>query len=158
MSDTGMRTNCHSATLAAMAPLATPKSPSAAVRSVAGQRIHRNPDAADIGAGFVQFRTALRLDPDRRARVLETVAPRVGAHHARHGLVAQQTLQGLQRQGRPGVGVERVDPRVVVFPAAPHQRMLLEIARNFAEIQNEKHQEAVSQLARALAGDVAPPR
>jgi len=29
--------------------------------------------------------------------------------------------------------------------------MLLEIARNFAEIRNEKHQEAVSQLARALA-------
>ena len=28
---------------------------------------------------------------------------------------------------------------------------LLEIARNFAEIRNEKHQEAVSQLARALA-------
>jgi hypothetical protein len=48
MSDTGMRTNCHSATLAAIAPLATPKSPSAPVRRVAGQRIHRNPDAADI--------------------------------------------------------------------------------------------------------------
>jgi len=29
--------------------------------------------------------------------------------------------------------------------------MLLEIARNFAEIKNEKHQEAMSQLARALA-------
>jgi transcriptional regulator with XRE-family HTH domain len=45
-----------------------------------------------------------------------------------------------------GVGEEA--PR-----AAPlHQRMLLEIARNFGEIQNEKHQEAISQLARALAG------
>ena len=33
----------------------------------------------------------------------------------------------------------------------PHQRVQLEIARNFAEIRNEKHQEAVSQLARALA-------
>jgi transcriptional regulator with XRE-family HTH domain len=32
---------------------------------------------------------------------------------------------------------------------APHQRM--QIARNFTEIRNEKHQEAVSQLARALA-------
>jgi transcriptional regulator with XRE-family HTH domain len=37
-------------------------------------------------------------------------------------------------------------------PVAPHQRMLLEIARNVAEIQNEKHQEAVSQLTRVLAG------
>ena len=32
-----------------------------------------------------------------------------------------------------------------------HQRMQLEIARNFAEIRNEKHQEALSQLARTLA-------
>ena len=45
-----------------------------------------------------------------------------------------------------GLGEER--PR----PVTPHQRMLLEIARNFAEIQNERHQEAVSQLARVLAG------
>jgi len=44
-------------------------------------------------------------------------------------------------------GLGRQEPPVV----APHQRMLLEIARNFAEIQNEKHQEALSQLARALA-------
>ena len=35
---------------------------------------------------------------------------------------------------------------------SPRERMCLELARNFAEIQNEKHQEAVSQLARALAG------
>jgi transcriptional regulator with XRE-family HTH domain len=41
-------------------------------------------------------------------------------------------------------------------PATPHQRMLLEVARNFAEIQNEKHQEAVSQLARALAASDYP--
>ena len=44
-----------------------------------------------------------------------------------------------------GVGEE--GPRQIM----PHQRVQLEIARNFAEIRNEKHQEAVSQLARALA-------
>jgi transcriptional regulator with XRE-family HTH domain len=44
-------------------------------------------------------------------------------------------------------GIGQEGPRQI----APHQRMLLEIARNFAEIRNEKHQEAVSQLARALA-------
>ena len=44
-----------------------------------------------------------------------------------------------------GIGEE--GPRQIT----PHQRMQLEIARNFAEIRNEKHQEAVSQLARALA-------
>ena len=44
-----------------------------------------------------------------------------------------------------GIGEE--GPR----PITLHQRMQLEIARNFAEIRSEKHQDAVSQLARALA-------
>ena len=44
-----------------------------------------------------------------------------------------------------GIGEE--GPRQLM----PHQRMQIEIARNFAEIRNEKHQEAVSQLARSLA-------
>ena len=43
-----------------------------------------------------------------------------------------------------GIGKEG-PPQITV-----HQRMQLEFARNFAEIRNEKHQEAVSQLARAL--------
>jgi transcriptional regulator with XRE-family HTH domain len=36
-------------------------------------------------------------------------------------------------------------------PVSPRQRMSLELARNFALIDNEKHQEALSQMARALA-------
>jgi transcriptional regulator with XRE-family HTH domain len=35
---------------------------------------------------------------------------------------------------------------------APHQRTLLEVARNFTAIENEKHQEALNHLARVLAG------
>jgi transcriptional regulator with XRE-family HTH domain len=38
------------------------------------------------------------------------------------------------------------------------QRMCLELARNFAAIDNAKHQEALSQLARALAAQSAPRR
>lgn len=44
-----------------------------------------------------------------------------------------------------GIG-EDAPPQV-----SQRERMMLEIARNFAEIQNERHQEAVSNLARALA-------
>ena len=44
-----------------------------------------------------------------------------------------------------GIGEE--GPRQITL----HQRMQLEIARNFTEIRNERHQEAVSELARALA-------
>jgi transcriptional regulator with XRE-family HTH domain len=34
----------------------------------------------------------------------------------------------------------------------PRQRMCLEVSRNFSNIANDRHQEAVSQLVRALAG------
>jgi transcriptional regulator with XRE-family HTH domain len=37
------------------------------------------------------------------------------------------------------------------FEMTPRQRMCLELARNFAAIDNERHQEALSQMARALA-------
>jgi len=37
-------------------------------------------------------------------------------------------------------------------PIAARERMVLEIARNFSGINDERHQEALSQLARALAG------
>jgi len=36
-------------------------------------------------------------------------------------------------------------------PVGQRERMCLELARNFAQIPNERHQEALSQLARALA-------
>jgi transcriptional regulator with XRE-family HTH domain len=38
-------------------------------------------------------------------------------------------------------------------PISPRERMCLELARNFAQIPNERHQEALSQLARVLATD-----
>jgi transcriptional regulator with XRE-family HTH domain len=46
-------------------------------------------------------------------------------------------------------GLEEHDTRSI----SPRERMCLELARNFAQIPNERHQEALSQLARALATD-----
>jgi transcriptional regulator with XRE-family HTH domain len=37
-------------------------------------------------------------------------------------------------------------------PSAPGQRRLLEVTRNFNEIQNEQHQEALSAVIRLLVG------
>lgn len=45
-----------------------------------------------------------------------------------------------------GIGEE------AALPARSRRRMILEIARNFGEIRNEKHQEAISQVTRVLAG------
>jgi transcriptional regulator with XRE-family HTH domain len=46
-------------------------------------------------------------------------------------------------------GLEQDSDRSVT----PRERMCLELARNFAQIPNERHQEALSQLARVLATD-----
>jgi transcriptional regulator with XRE-family HTH domain len=48
-------------------------------------------------------------------------------------------FDGLEQEGERGV--------------SPRERMCLELARNFAQIPNERHQEALSQLARALASE-----
>ena len=38
-------------------------------------------------------------------------------------------------------------------PVSPRERMCLELARNFTQIPDERHQEALSQLARVLAAE-----
>jgi transcriptional regulator with XRE-family HTH domain len=54
-----------------------------------------------------------------------------------------------------GYFFEDIDPEKRVKPKAsemmPQQRMLLELARNFAAITNRKHQDALCNLARVLA-------
>ncbi len=47
-----------------------------------------------------------------------------------------------------------LDGDITVAELTNRQRMGLELARNFAAIDNHRHQEALSQMARALA---APP-
>ena len=47
------------------------------------------------------------------------------------------------------------DEQPVTSELSPRQRMCLELARNFAAIDNERHQEALSQMARALAAQSA---
>jgi transcriptional regulator with XRE-family HTH domain len=44
---------------------------------------------------------------------------------------------------------------IATVELTPRQRMCLELARNFAAIDNERHQEALSQMARALAAQSA---
>jgi transcriptional regulator with XRE-family HTH domain len=46
-------------------------------------------------------------------------------------------------------GIDGEESRAV----SPRERMCLELARNFAQIPNERYQEALSQLARVLAAE-----
>ena len=59
------------------------------------------------------------------------------------GVPVSWFFDGLSRTEQPAEMTQR-------------QRMCLELARNFAAIDNEKHQEALSQMARALAGQSTP--
>jgi hypothetical protein len=43
----------------------------------------------------------------------------------------------------------------VETPVNERQRLCLELARNFSMITNSKHQEALTQLARALANETS---
>ena len=58
------------------------------------------------------------------------------------GVPVSWFFDGLSRAEQPAEMTQR-------------QRMCLELARNFAAIDNEKHQEALSQMARALAAQSA---
>jgi len=51
---------------------------------------------------------------------------------------------------------EGLDTEAPAVELSHRQRMCLELARNFAAIDNHKHQEALSQMARALAAQSTP--
>ena len=109
----------------------------------------------------------------------QRVADRIRARRRRLGLtqhaLAQMIGVAFQQAHKYERGINRVSAgrlfeiaRVLSVPVSyffdgldaegdravsPRERMCLELARNFAHIPNERHQEALSQLARALASE-----
>jgi transcriptional regulator with XRE-family HTH domain len=106
-----------------------------------------------VGARIRERRTMLALTQQQLAEMIGVTYQQ--AHKYEHGInrvSAGRLYEFACALNAPITyfyeGVDDKRPRQVV----PHQRMMLEVARNFSEIQNEKHQEAVSNLARVLAG------
>lgn len=78
------------------------------------------------------------------------------AHKYERGInrVSAGRLYGISRA--LGVEVSYFYDGLEISPGEemnPRQRMCLEVARNFAMIGNERHQEALSKLTRALAAN-----
>jgi transcriptional regulator with XRE-family HTH domain len=124
------------------------------VRSMAKPKRGRSTAAIDdhVGARIRERRIMLGLTQQQLAEMIGVTYQQ--AHKYERGInrVSAGRLFEIARALSAPIsyfyeGIGQEGPRQVT----PHQRMLLEIARNFAEIRNEKHQEAVSQLARALA-------
>ena len=112
-------------------------------------------NAADkhVGARIRERRTMLGLSQQQLAKMIGVTYQQ--AHKYERGLnriSAGRLYDIAQVLGVPiswffeGLKSESVDPSM-----SQRQRMCLELARNFALIDNDKHQEALSQMARALA-------
>ena len=116
-------------------------------------------NAADhhVGARIRERRIMLGLSQQQLAQMIGVTYQQ--AHKYERGLnriSAGRLYEIAQVLGVPVSwffdGLSRVDAPPEM---TQRQRMCLELARNFAAIDNEKHQEALSQMARALANQAA---
>jgi transcriptional regulator with XRE-family HTH domain len=133
---------------------------------------HQHADAAPRGTGS-------RRSSGRTQEIDRHVGARVRERRIMMGLTQQQLADLLgvtyQQAHKYERGINRVSAgrlyevsQVLSVPisfffdglqddttraASPRERMCLELARNFSHIPNERHQEALSQLARALASE-----
>jgi transcriptional regulator with XRE-family HTH domain len=109
--------------------------------------------AAHIGACIRKRRKMLGLTQVQLAEMICVSSEQVfkyeyGANHVSAGRLYEiaLALNAPITYFYEGLGGETLR----VLPS--HQRMVVEIVRNFADIPNEKHQAALGQVARALAG------
>jgi transcriptional regulator with XRE-family HTH domain len=120
-----------------------------------GERPGQRANAADrhVGARIRERRVMMGLSQQQLAKLIGVTYQQ--AHKYERGLnriSAGRLFEIGQVLGVPvswffdGLTSDAAGPE-----ASPRQRMCLELARNFALIDNEKHQEALSQMARALA-------
>ncbi len=140
--------------------------PQGAARSITAAKPHRAPDgapernsqrasAADchVGARIRERRVMMGLSQQQLASMIGVTYQQ--AHKYERGLNRISAGRLFEIAGVLAVPVawffdgllDGTDPKAL----SPRQRMGLELARNFALIDNEKHQEALSQMARALA-------
>ena len=79
------------------------------------------------------------------------------AHKYERGInrISASRLYDIARVLRVPIGqfFEGLDDDTYVEELPARQRLCLEVARNFARIDNQRHQEALSLLTRALADD-----
>jgi transcriptional regulator with XRE-family HTH domain len=106
-----------------------------------------------VGARIRERRTMLGLSQQQLAKMIGVTYQQ--AHKYERGLnriSAGRLFEIAQVLDVPvSYFFEGLQPGAEAQPVSPRQRMFLELARNFALIDNDKHQEALSQMARALA-------
>ncbi len=106
-----------------------------------------------VGARIRERRTTLGLSQQQLAKMIGVTYQQ--AHKYERGLnriSAGRLFEIAQVLDVPiSFFFEGLSPGSDAPTVSTRQRMFLELARNFALIDNDKHQEALSQMARALA-------
>ena len=109
-----------------------------------------------VGARIRERRTMLGISQQQLARTVGVTYQQ--AHKYERGLNRISAGRLYQIAVALGVAVnwffEGFEAEPPAVDVSTRQRMCLDLARNFAAISNTKHQEAISQLARALAAAV----
>lgn len=129
--------------------------PSARVLSVARRSTTRTQDIdRHVGARVRERRIMLGLTQQQLADLIGVTYQQAHKYErAINRISAGRLFEIAQVLGVPVsyffAGLEQDSDRSV----SPRERMCLELARNFAQIPNERHQEALSQLARVLSAD-----
>ncbi|MGX9964273.1 helix-turn-helix domain-containing protein [Roseomonas sp. F4] len=119
------------------------------------ERPGQRASAADrhVGARIRERRVMMGLSQQQLAKLIGVTYQQ--AHKYERGLNRISAGRLFEIGQVLGVPVswffDGLTPDSVGLEVSPRQRMCLELARNFALIDNEKHQEALSQMARALA-------
>lgn len=119
------------------------------------ERLGQRANAADrhVGARIRERRVMMGLSQQQLAKMIGVTYQQ--AHKYERGLNRISAGRLFEIGQVLGVPVswffEGLTQEIEAREASPRQRMCLELARNFALIDNEKHQEALSQMARALA-------
>ncbi len=126
------------------------------------ERPGQRANAADrhVGARIRERRVMMGLSQQQLARMIGVTYQQ--AHKYERGLNRISAGRLFEIGQVLGVPVswffEGLAPENDHHEPSPRQRMCLELARNFALIDNEKHQEALSQMARALAAQAQSER
>lgn len=120
------------------------------------EKLGQRANAADrhVGARIRERRVMMGLSQQQLARMIGVTYQQ--AHKYERGLNRISAGRLFEIAQVLGVAVSWFFEGLNVAAGPQHevstrQRMCLELARNFALIDNEKHQEALSQMARALA-------
>jgi transcriptional regulator with XRE-family HTH domain len=119
------------------------------------EKLGQRANAADrhVGARIRERRVMMGLSQQQLARMIGVTYQQ--AHKYERGLnriSAGRLFEIAQVLGVPvSWFFEGLAAAAETHEMSTRQRMCLELARNFALIDNEKHQEALSQMARALA-------